>query len=178
MTQPSGHPVKLLPANSPGDIFQLISDRLYSASGINLSRYCTSKTLTDYWRSLVYPTGLKFTAPANIGDFENELARSHRFGRATGGWDKTRIPKHGSMFREVSEEGSLHIILKKSKPLNECEIHLDKISIVKGRNRDGSIEYVRNLNTLGRHAAMELCHMEQSSHIYTPMDIGGDRDNF
>jgi hypothetical protein len=178
MAQPSGHPVKLLPANSPQGVFQLISDRLYRASGIDLSKYCTAQSLTGYWIGVLNPTGLKFTAPANIGDFEKELAGADRFARATGGWDKIRIPKHGSMFREVNEDGSLHIILKESKPANECEIHLDKISIVKGRNRDGSIEYVQNINTLGRHAAMELCHVEQSSHVYTPMDSGGDRDGF
>jgi hypothetical protein len=176
MAQPSGHPVNLLPANSPQGVFQLISERLYRASGIDLSKYCTPQSLTKYWIGVLAPTGLKFTGPRNIGDFEKELAKSNRFAKATGGWDTVRIPKHGSMFREVSEVGSLHIILK--KPPDECEIHLDKISIVKGRNRDGSIEYVRDISTLGRHAAMELCHMEQSSHVYTPMDGGADRDGF
>jgi hypothetical protein len=175
MAQPSGHPVDLLPENSPQGVFQLISERLYKGSGIDLSKYCTPRSLTGYWVGVLNPTGLKFTAPRNIGDFEKELATSKRFAKATGGWDKVRLPKHGSMFREVSEVGSLHIILKKPKPADECEIHLDKISIVKGRNRDGSIEYVRNLSTLGRHAAMELCHMEQS-HVDTPMDRGGDGD--
>ena len=176
MAQPFGHPVNLLPADSPQGIFQLIRDRLYRASSIELSKYCTPQSLTSYWVGVLNPTGLKFKAPANIGRFEKELARSDSFARATGGWDKIRIPKHGSMFREVNEEGSLHIILKEAP--DECEIHLDKVSIVKGRNSDGSIEYVRNLSTLGRHAAMELCHVEQSNHVDTPMDKGRDQDGF
>jgi hypothetical protein len=176
MTQPSGHSVNLLPENSPQSIFQFIGERLYSTSGIHLSRYCTPQSLTKYWRGVLFPTGLTFTAPRNVGDFEKELAKSKKFARANGGWDTAKLPKHGSMFREVSEVGSLHIVLR--KPTHECEIHLDKISIVKGRNRDGSIEYVRDIRILGRHAAMELCHIEQVSHVYTPMDGGAGRDGF
>lgn len=178
MAQPSGHPVNLLPDDSPESVFHLIRERLYRNSGIDLSRYCSPRSLTKHWIGVLNPTGLTLTAPPNIGELEKELATSSRFAKATGGWDKVRIPKHGSMFREVSDVGSLHIILKRSKPPDECEIHFDKISIVKGRNRDGSIEYVRNPTTLGRHAAMELCHVEQSSHVFTPMDGGGDRDGF
>jgi len=178
MAQPSGHSANLLPEDSPQSIFDKISARLFSASGIHLSKYCTPQSLTGSWVGVLYPTGLKFIAPANIGVLESELANSAKFARAVGGWDKLRIPKHGSMFREVSQNGSLHIILNRDKPAGECEIHFDKISIVINRKPDGSIEYTKDVTTLSRHAAMELCKIEQVDHVDTLMDGGGDRDGF
>jgi hypothetical protein len=77
MAQPSGHPVDLLPENSPQGVFQLISERLYKGSGIDLSKYCTPRSLTGYWVGVLNPTGLKFTAPRyrRLGQGETSKAR-------------------------------------------------------------------------------------------------------
>jgi hypothetical protein len=80
---------------------------------------------------------------------------------------------HKVQFREVSDNGSLHVIIptRLSEP---CIVHLDSVSVVAGRDRNGNV-ILKNSDAIQRHLAVDwelkaLRFDVTESRLSTPLD--------
>jgi hypothetical protein len=124
---------------------------------IQLNNY-VSDVDGDPWKDV--PIGFHFFCHS-VSDFKRDLRNNPGFGIA---WWRTDLVKDAEVFREVSKDGSLHIILS-NLPGDRCNIHLDSISIVAGVDIPSKkIIYSRNMSTILKHVGTDLLHVE---------DVGG-----
>jgi len=117
--------------------------------GINLDQYIGE--VTGKWDSV--PMGFDFTCknPAAYTALMKAVTLNTNFGidNMIGG-----SQHQGASFREVGAPDSLHIVLSARGP---CTIHLDSVSVAKGRNPEtGQVDY--NLGQVLQHLATDLKH--------------------
>jgi hypothetical protein len=113
----------------------LIKNRM-KGLGINLDQFIGQ--ITYWWPDAPNtPVGFDFTCknPATYTDLMKAVISNTNFGadNMLGGSQHL-----GASFREVGAPDSLHIILCSKRP---CTIHLDSVSVAKGRTNTGQVEY-------------------------------------
>lgn len=128
---------------------QLVKQRMRTR-GIDLDKYIGK--IMSTWPT---PPGFEFDYrsydnPSSRGELLTELRRSDVFaqeGTLGGALHK------GIQFREVSQDGSLHVILG----VVSGEIHLDRISVCLARRGDGGIIY--NMENTSQHFATDVLRL-------------------
>ena len=128
---------------------QMIRNRILRGAGIAIDSF-VEHVMLSYFRQNC-PDGFQFQ-PTN-GDGLIELFRkSSRFAVATG-FD---MRPHAVIFREVHQPDSLHLRLDRFG--GKSEMHLDKVSIVEGRDSAGQVIYVEDLARGIQHVCTDLIH--------------------
>jgi hypothetical protein len=108
--------------------------------GISIDAYV--QKYTNYWEP---PYGFGFRFISKSG-YERTLLRDLSFNARFGVDGSIGGSRHpGVSFREVNQPDSLHVIVSKH-PIDRqsganCEVHLDSVSPVLGREGDGSLRY-------------------------------------
>jgi hypothetical protein len=145
MAEPSGESGNV----GPDQIVEFVKQRLRTR-GIDLDKYVG--TIKATWPT---PPGFKFdyksyTDPTSRGELLTELRLSSGFAQegAVGG-----ALHEGFQFREVSQDGSLHVILAAI----EGQIHFDRISVCLARRSDGGIIY--NMENTSQHFATDVLRL-------------------
>jgi hypothetical protein len=129
--------------------------------GVDLDRYIGE--ITNKWD--VVPSGFGFTCKNKSAymDLMDDLVQNQRIASDSmmGG-----SQHQGASFREAGQPDSLHIILSTrpdpsmSKPTDRiratCSIHLDSVSVVKGRDSNGHAIY--DYGKVLQHVATDLKH--------------------
>jgi hypothetical protein len=131
------------------NLVQQIKQRMLS-DGIDLDEY-----IGKIWETWPTPPGFRFEykTPGSGSRLSSTLSQSLNFARTT--WVDGSVHP-GVQFREVSMDGSLHIVVR--DPIGSMgSIHLDRVSIVLDRSSDGSV-ILKMDNTL-QHGATDLMHL-------------------
>lgn len=139
--------------SSNAQVVSIIISRIRARAGFNIQPWIDLAG-AEIWLS--NPAGFRFKATKPMY-LNAALANSQQFGLCAG-WDRGQVPAGGNSYREISEDGSLHIIIDfiGAKSI----IHLDSVSIAKARRSDGFVEYA-DASRLSRHAAVDFLHLSQ-----------------
>jgi len=131
------------------NILRRIKHRM-AVLGIGMDTYIET-AIIDSWES--NPPGFKFRC-RDFNGFVRALYYNQNFARATALFDQ--IPD-GIAYREVQKTDSLHVILRRAHNA-ECNIHIDSISIVEGRDSQGQAIYVEVMAVLFHHLLKDKAH--------------------
>lgn len=128
---------------------RMIRERILRNARLSIDRFVAEIPLSYFHQNC--PDGFQFIP--RDSDLLIELLRaSPRFAVATG-FD---MRPHAVVFREVSQPDALHLRIDRYG--GKSEMHLDKVSIVAGRDSAGQVIYVDDVAIGFEHVSTDLIH--------------------
>jgi hypothetical protein len=142
-----------MPDANGAHLYSDFNDRMIQL-GIVLNKFVGLNDVLDAWPS--NPKGFHFKC-THLEFFKSSIAQSQNFAREHWLFEKFEgIKPPNCAFREVGNQGSLHIIFRFDQP---SIIHLDSIAIVEARDRvTGQAIYVEDIGLMIEHRRVDMKH--------------------